>query len=107
MVCDRIAPDENVSRPSWTPRDASSIIRIDRFEPISAMTRRIALAPMSSTATSSGVDADLSALAAEVAGAPGECVGCASLTDGVAACEVSWLSFRKGFTKRATRGEVS
>jgi len=62
---------------------------------------------MSSTATSSGVDADLSALAAEVAGAPGEFASCASLTDGVAACEVSWSSFRKGFTKRATRGEVS
>ena len=47
--------DENVSRPSSTPRDASSMVRIDRFGAISATTRRIALAPMSSTATSSGV----------------------------------------------------
>ena len=28
---DRMRPDENASRPSRTPRDASSIVRIDRF----------------------------------------------------------------------------
>jgi hypothetical protein len=56
MVFDRIAPDEKVSRPSRTPRDASSMMRIDRFDPISATTRRMALAPISRTPTRSGGD---------------------------------------------------
>ena len=45
---------EKVSRPSSTPRDASSMIRGRLLAGISAMTRRIALAPMSSTATNLG-----------------------------------------------------
>ena len=53
-VCGRITPPENVSRPSSTPRDASSTTRIVRPAATSAMTRRMALAPMSSTATASG-----------------------------------------------------
>jgi hypothetical protein len=57
-VCERITPPEKVSRPSSTPRDASSMIRTLRRWSISATTRRIALAPMSSTPISSvaGVD---------------------------------------------------
>ena len=52
-VFGRITPPENVSRPSSTPREASSTSRIGRPVAASAITRRIALAPMSSTATSS------------------------------------------------------
>jgi hypothetical protein len=62
-VCDRMAPPEKVSRPSSRPFDASSMVRMDPFGAISATTRRIALAPMSSTATSSGVGERVSALA--------------------------------------------
>ena len=58
MVDDRIAPDENVSRPSSMPRDASSIVRMVRSGAISLTTRRMALAPMSSTATISPCDGE-------------------------------------------------
>src|SRR6478752_1333954 len=53
MVRPLITPAENVSRPSRMPREASSMVRIDLFGRISATTRRTALAPISSTATSS------------------------------------------------------
>ena len=52
-VFGRITPPEKVSRPSSTPREASSTSRMGRPVAISAITRRMALAPMSSTATSS------------------------------------------------------
>src|SRR5678815_1363120 len=57
MVRERIAPVEKVSRPSSTPRDASSIVRMVPLAAISLITRRMALAPMSTTATSSGAAA--------------------------------------------------
>ena len=50
-VRDLIVPEANVSRPSNTARDASSTMRADRSAAISAITSRIALAPMSRTAT--------------------------------------------------------
>ena len=56
MVDDRITPDENVSRPSRMPREASSSVRMVLSGAISMTTRRVALAPMSSTATISPFD---------------------------------------------------
>src|SRR5262245_60054358 len=73
IVPDLIVPEEKVSRPSSTPRDASSMVLIGRPGAISLTTSRMALAPMSSTATSSGA-----------AAFPGS-----SLTPGVLLSEVS------------------